>query len=96
MNKMPQAWKDKPGSKLLKTEQGLQWKFTEHYNIRVMDGNPSSQFQNQKSPYVRLVKNGTRMDKYGNYIQSNHPDFEELTHIPINEVSDELLEIFFN
>lgn len=84
-----------PGSKLA-DGSGLYWKMTDYFNLRIMDGNPKSKWVNQQKPYVRLVKNGSRLDKYGNPIQSNNPDFEELTHIPITEITDGLLDIFFN
>ena len=95
LNKLPQAWKNLPGSKLA-DGNGLYWKMTDYFNLRIMDGNPKSKWVNQQKPYVRLVKNGSRLDKYGNPIQSNNPDFEELTHIPITEITDGLLDIFFN
>lgn len=100
LNKMPQNWKDLPGSKLADGE-GLYWK-NGTSNLRIMDANPASALPSQQVQYVRLTKNGSRLDINGNPVPSTlpggieNPDFQELTHLPLSGITDDLLDLFFN
>lgn len=100
LNKLPQSWKDLPGSKLANGE-GLFWRKDNFNNLRIMDANPNSSWPTQQVKYVRLTKNGQRLDKFGNPVPSTlpggvqNPNFERDSHIPLSDVTDELLEIFF-
>lgn len=95
LNRMPQSWKDIPGSKLAQGD-GLYWRKDTYNNLRIMDGNPNSPYPNSQNPYVRVTKNGSRLDKYGNPVNPNDPDFQLKTHIPLSEITDNFLDTFFN
>ena len=53
----------------------------ENTYIRVMPGKPLSSNPCQQKPYVRLVKNGQYLDKYGKIVDRHAPE----AHIPIDE-----------
>jgi len=50
----------------------------------------------QHVPYGKFRKNGTWIDKYGNPISDTDPDFHIKVHIPLSEISDSFLDLFFN
>ncbi|MCB9292796.1 MAG: hypothetical protein H6559_06655 [Lewinellaceae bacterium] len=95
LSKMPESWKGLPGSKLA-DKQGLYWKKDNFNNLRIMDGKPKSPWPNQRVPYVRVTKNGVRLDEFGNPVDPNSPNFQELTHIPLSAITDDFLDKFFN
>ena len=99
LNKMPQAWKNLPGSKLAKSESGLVWTKTDFHELRVMEKNLNSPNQFHHYDYARLIKHGKYLGKDGNYYQKGtipDEDFQNLTHIPIDQITNEWLEVFFN
>lgn len=102
LNKMPQNWKDLPGSKLANNEKGLRWKMSDTHSFRIMDAVPNSQWPSQQVKYTRFVKNGSYLDASGNPVPPTlpgnvpNPDFQELTHIPLSEITDSFLDNFFN
>jgi hypothetical protein len=91
-NKLPQAWKDLPGSKLADTQTGLKWTKAENHVMRIMEGNPSSPYPNSQNPYGRFVKNGSYYDINKNPVNSE----AESGHIPIGQLTDDFLDWFFN
>lgn len=102
LNKTPQAWKSLPGSKLADSEKGLKWTKNADNELRIMEAVPNSQWISQRVNYVRLKKNGSYLDINGNPVPTTlsgnipNPDFQELTHLPLSEMSDNLLDNFFN
>jgi hypothetical protein len=52
-----------------------------HIFVRVMPGQPHSQFPTQQKPYVVQIKNGQAFDKLGNRISPKAPE----AHIPLEE-----------
>ncbi len=50
-------------------------------SVRVMPGQPHSSFPHQQNPYVKHVRNGNYLDKFGNKVPENSPE----AHIPISE-----------
>jgi hypothetical protein len=102
LNKMPQAWKNLPGSKLAETGKGLKWTKDGSNEIRIMEAVPNSQYQSQRVNYVRLKKGGSYLDINGNPVPTTlpgnvpNPNFQELTHLPLSVIDDNLLELFFN
>jgi hypothetical protein len=52
-----------------------------HTNIRVMPGKPHSPLPHQQTPYVKQMKNGKFLDKFGNVVHKDAPE----AHIPVKE-----------
>ena len=102
LNKMPQTWRNLPGSKLAETGKGLKWIKDGSNEIRIMEAVPNSQYQSQRVNYVRLKKGGSYLDINGNPVPTTlprnvpNPNFQELTHLPLSVIDDNLLELFFN
>lgn len=97
LNKMPRSWKELPGSKLAKTNKGLKWRKDAFHELRIMDADPNSIRSWHQYKYVRMKKNGNYLGTDGNYHQNDGSDaFQSLTHIPIDQVSDDWLTAFFN
>lgn len=97
LNKMPQSWKDLPGSKLADSQKGLKWKKDSFHELRIMDADPNSIRSWHQYKYVRMKKNGNYLGTDGNYHQNDGSDaFQILTHIPIDQVADNWLINFFN
>ncbi len=115
LNKLPQAWKDLPGSKLANNQKGLAWQMNQSsYHFRLMEAVPGSQNPNKQVPYARFLKSGSGtgyMTTTGDwavptgvanqYIHNGttyfktDPIFQELTHIPIDDITDDMLDDFF-
>ena len=55
--------------------------------VRVMPGNPNSQWPSQRQPYVKHQVNGSYVDKNGNIVVSDHPE----AHIPLSNYNFEKL-----
>ena len=75
--KVPKSWKATSAKK-----GGVKYSNPKnpHDNIRVMQGNPRSKFQNSKQPYVRVQENGHSVDIHGNTVPSNSAE----AHIPLD------------
>jgi hypothetical protein len=58
-----------------------------HDYVRVMRGDPDSEYINSRSTYVRVQKNGQALDVNGNVVPSNSPE----AHIPVGEAASRLV-----
>jgi hypothetical protein len=52
-----------------------------HDRVRVMPGNPASPNLAQQVPYVKRMKDGTALDRFGNPVPSNSVK----AHIPLTD-----------
>lgn len=91
-NKLPQAWKDLPGSKLSNNNQGLKWNLNSGHHFRIAEANPSSQWSSQHVPYAKFFKNGSYRDLNMNPVSNQSAE----SHIPIDDLTDSFLDSFFN
>ena len=88
-----------PGSKLADNEKGLKWTKDDFQELRIMDANPSTGHPWHQYKYIRMKKNGNYLGSDGIYYQKGtipNEDFQNLTHIPIDQVTDEWIIDFFN
>ena len=76
---VPNDWVPVPSKK----GGGMRWidPNNPHNQVRVMPGNPNSQFPDQRQPYVKQNRGGTYIDRFGNPVSSNGPE----AHIPYNQ-----------
>jgi uncharacterized membrane protein len=76
---VPEHWRIRP----TKGEGGVKYidPRNPHNCVRVMPGDPQSPYPNSQRPYVRWLRNGQSLDKYGNIVPKNSPD----AHIPLSD-----------
>ena len=76
---IPDDWKARP----TKGGKGVQYDHptNKHHYVRVMRGNPSSQYRNSRRPYVRVQAHGQARDVHGNIV----PKRSEAAHIPVED-----------
>ena len=76
---VPPDWIEQPAKK------GGGIKYTNpnnpHDSVRVMPGNPNSPNPLQQFPYVKRMKDGKALDKFGNPVDASSAE----AHIPLNE-----------
>ena len=96
-----------PGSKLADNLSGLSWRKDDFNEFRLMEAVSSHRILNKQVPYASLKKNGKLIginNKYvykanGKYyedgVEISLSQFEEFSHVPINQLTDEILNKFF-
>jgi|GEM_PF-4326196 len=97
-NKLPQSWKNLQHSKLANNKKGLRWHKSDSHHFRLMEKNPSSPNSFHQIDYGRFHKGNKYLGRDGNYyLKGSIPidEFNELTHIPLSEISDTMLDNFF-
>ena len=92
MNKLPQSWKDLPGSKLADNGKGLYWQKTGNHHIRLMEANPNSPYPSQQVNYIKAHKGNSFLDTNGNPVSGSSPE----AYIRLEDITDMFLDNFFN
>ncbi len=108
ISKIPKAWRDLPGSKLASNWNGLAWKLNPQNEFRLMEAVSNTHIVNKTVPYARLNKNGKFLgvnnklvykanDKYYEEgVEITLQQFEEFSHVPISNLTDDILNKFFD
>lgn len=91
-NKLPQSWKDLPGSKLSDFNNGLYWQKSSNHHMRLMEPNLNSPHASQHVPYAKFHKGNGFLSKDGVIVPGNSPE----AHISIEDINDTFLDTFFN
>jgi hypothetical protein len=99
-NNIPSSWNQLGSKKLITGESGGKgFRFVNPQSpsteLRIMEGNLNSSFSHNRNPYVRMHKGNNYLDKFGNPVDANHPDFELLTHLPLYELPESTIINFF-
>jgi hypothetical protein len=107
ISKIPKAWRDLPGSKLADNGKGLSWWQDDWNEFRIMEAVESTHISNKKVPYASLKKNGKLLGINNKYVykankkyyedgvEISKSQFEDFSHVPISQLSDEILNKFF-
>ena len=90
-SKLPQVWKDLPGSKLA-DGNGLRWVKSQSHHFRIMEPDLNSPWPSQNVPYAKFHKGNSHIDINGNPVAGDSPD----AHIPVSLINDTFLDNFFN
>jgi hypothetical protein len=86
---------------------GLAWKMDPYNEFRIMEAVEATHISNKKVPYASLKKNGKLLGINNKYVYKANKkyyedgveitlsQFEEFSHVPISQLSDEILNKFF-
>jgi hypothetical protein len=89
--KMPKAWRKIDGSKLQK-DGSLKWVKNSGHHFRMSDAKMNPTYPSQNQPYAQFFKGN-------NYYNVNMQPVAlqtDASHIPINQITPEFLDWFFN
>src|SRR5690606_26794514 len=91
LNKLPQSWKDLPGSKLQK-DSSLKWVKNNGHHFRMSDAKDTPTWPSQSEPYTQFRKGNSFFDINKNPVPLQSAE----SHIPLDELTDDFLDWFFN
>lgn len=81
--KIPSEWGKEPSHPGKALLQGFEYAHPkmDHIRIRVMPGNPNSEFPNSRKSYVRQTIHNKPIDRHGNIVDK----YSKEAHIPLDE-----------